>query len=181
MGTTELSDRVSELLPRCRSGDEEAFLEIYRALGDSLYGTALRILRRPEDAEEAVQETFTRFWQKAPALEAVNLTAWLRRVAVNCCLDRLRRASHRKSEELPDDMPGQPLNASHETRMDLARAVSKLPRRARLVFLLHDVEGFRHRDVATALGITEGTSKAQLFRAREALRRLLEPAMEALS
>lgn len=152
-------------------------MEAYRMVGSSLYGTALRILGRPEEAEEALQETFIRFYEKASSIRAGNLRGWLHRVTVNHCLDRLRSKANR-SEELPPELPGKGLGSSPIARLDLTRAVARLPEQARLVFLLHDLEGYKHREVAETLGINEGTSKSQLFRAREMLRGWLQPRPE---
>lgn len=152
-------------------------MEVYRLVGSSLYGTALRLLGRPQEAEEIVQEAIVRLYEKAAEIRAGNLRSWLHRVAVNRCLDRLK-AKGWQSEELPSDLQTHRESDSIE-RLDLARAVAALPEQARLVFLLHDLEGYKHREVAAALDIAEGTSKSQLFRAREMLRAALETPLEA--
>ena len=173
MSRTILSESLNALLPRCRQGDEEAFVQAYRLIGGSLFGTATRLLGRPEEAEEVVQETFVRFFQNAISIRAGNLKSWLHRVTINQCLDRLK-AKGRRTEALPDELVAERASTSSPERLDLARAVASLPAQARTVFLLHDLEGWKHREVAEALGISEGTSKSQLFRAREMLRRRLE-------
>ena len=180
MGRSTLSESLNALLPRCRRGDEEVFVEVYRLMGASLYGTALRLLGRPEEAEEVVQVTLVRLYEKAATIRAGNLRSWLHRVTVNQCLDRLK-AKGRRTEELPAEMPTLGGSSSPVARLDLSRAVAKLPSQARKVFLLHDLEGFKHREVAEVLGITEGTSKSQLFRAREMLRESLETHREVLA
>ncbi len=160
-------------------------MEVYRLIGNSLYGTALRILGREAEAEDVVQETFVKFFRKASSIGRGAVSSWLHRVTVNRCLDRLRARKRAAEDELDEsaevlDGPGAgTLTASPVERLDLERAVARLPERARLVFLLHDVEGYRHREVGEALGITEGTSKGQLFRARQMLRSWLEPEREA--
>ena len=177
MGRTTLSESLDALFPRCRRGEEEAFVEVYTLVGSSLYGTAVRLLGRPQEAEEVVQETLIRLYQKAATIRSGNLRAWLHRVTVNQCLDRLK-AKGRQTEELPADLPGPAAAGTVVTRMDLSQAIGDLPLQARTVFLLHDLEGFKHREVAEQLGISEGTSKSQLFRAREMLRRQLSPELE---
>ena len=147
-------------------------MEAYRLVGGALFGTANRLLRRPEEAEEVVQETFVRFYQNVLKIRSGNLRSWLHRVTVNQCLDRLK-AKGRDSDELSEEMPGHDPALHPSQRLDLARAVGSLPEQARRVFLLHDLEGFKHREVAECLGISEGTSKSQLFRARELLRERL--------
>ena len=175
MNAPKSTEQLNALLPRCREGEEDAFVEAYRLIGGRLYGAALRILKRPQEAEEAVQEAFVRLLEKAASIQTPNLGAWLHRVTVNHCLDRVKSKGHAE-EQLPDELDGLRSTTMPTERLDLSRAVGRLPERARLVFLLHDVEGFKHREVAEALGIHEGTSKAQLFRAREMLRSWLTPA-----
>jgi len=152
-------------------------VEVYQAMGDQLYGTALRMMKRPEEAEDVVQECFVRLFEKARTIEGGNLAGWLHRVTVNLCLDRIKAKANR-TEELPTDFHGQEHRRDESSRLDLARAVSRLPERARLVFLLHDLEGYKHREVGRMLGISEGTSKSQLFRAREMLRGWLSHSSE---
>lgn len=184
MGSSTHNQALNELLPRCRRGENEAFMEVYRLIGNSLYGTAVRILGRDADAQDAVQETFVKLYQKAGSIGPNALSAWLHRVTVNRCLDLLRSRKRAAEEALEPSDDGRESAAvarlssrpaGTHAKLDLERAVSQLPERARLVFLLHDVEGYRHREVAEALGITEGTSKGQLFRARRILRGSLEP------
>ena len=180
MSRSVLTESLNALLPRCRQGDEEAFVEAYRLIGGSLFGTATRFLGRPEEAEEVVQETFVRLYRNAIHIRTGNLRSWLHRVTVNQCLDRLK-AKGRKTEDLPEDLESHPGSGSPVLRLDLARAVRRLPNQARAVFLLHDLEGFKHREVAPQLGIREGTRKSQLFRARELLRRALATGEETRS
>lgn len=177
MGRSTLAESLNALLPRCRRGEEEAFVEVYRLVGSALFGTAVRILGRPEEAEEVVQETLVRLYEKSTGIRSGNLRSWLHRVTVNLCLDRLK-AKGRNTEELPAELPGGQSVGSAVAKLDLSDAVAGLPSQARMVFLLHDLEGFKHREVAATLGITKGTSKSQLFRARELLRRHLDPGLE---
>jgi len=152
------------------SQNENRLGELYRSLGGRLHATALRLLRSPEEAEDAVQDAFLQFHRQGSGFDPAAAGAWLHRVVVNRSLDRLRSRSRWRQEEATDlSMPAQ-RPAPISTRLDLERAVATLPEGARRVFLLHDVEGFRHGEVATLLGISEGTSKSQLFRAREILR-----------
>jgi RNA polymerase sigma-70 factor, ECF subfamily len=148
-----------------------AFSRVWREHGRQLYGTALRMLRRPEDAEEVVQDAFLSFHREDPEVPTEHLGRWLNRVVVNGCLDRLRRGKRWREEELGERT--QPSSARPDLRLDIARAVDQLPERARLVFLLHDVEGLRHEELSEALGVSVGTTKSQLFRARRMLRDLM--------
>ena len=155
-----------------REAPDRNFPAVYREWSRSLYGTALRLLRRPADAEDAVQEAFLRFCGRAVDLPAQAAGAWLHRVLVNECIDRVRSARRWRWTEIGESQnaaTGQP-----SLGVDLGAALDRLPQRAREVFLLHDVEGFRHREIAGMLQISEGTSKSQLFRARELMRAQLD-------
>lgn len=152
-----------------------AVAEAYRRHTPRLLGTALRLLRQREDAEDTVQEAFIALVRHAPATDAEGAGAWLHRVVVNGALDRLRSRRRWRTEEPDEAGLAAPAGTIPDPRvLDLARAVAGLPERARLVFLLHDVEGLLHEEVGAALGIDPGTSKSQLARARALLRAALE-------
>lgn len=155
-------------------------MEIYRLFSSTLYGIAVRMLRKPEEAEDVVQEVFVRLVEGVAELRAETAGGWLRRVTVNLCLDILRRRRRWREDELVE-LPGRDLAVARSASLDLPRAIASLPERTRAVFLLHEVEGYRHREIADALGVSVGTTKAQLFRARRLLRAWLEPAAEAAS
>jgi RNA polymerase sigma-70 factor (ECF subfamily) len=149
------------------------FGEAYERHARSLYGTALRMLGRREDAEDAMQEVFLIFHRHRRELDPAQLGGWLRRVMVNHCIDRIRRRRRRPEETWSDEVQVK-THGGRASRIDLRDAVARLPERARMVFLLHDVEGLRHQEVAELMGITEGGSKSQLWRARGLLRERLE-------
>src|SRR5436190_1890329 len=149
--------------------------DLYRRLGKGLYGTALRMLRRTHEAEDAVHDAFVAFHRQGPGFAPANPGGWLHRVVVNACLDRLRLRSRWQESEADETTLGATRPAPVGQRIDLERAVEKLPEGARMVFLLHDVEGLQHDEVGELLGISVGTSKSQLFRARELLRAALTP------
>ncbi len=171
------------LFERCRKGEVEAFTEVYGRMSRPLFGTALRMLGDRAEAEDVMQEAFLSFYRRASGLEPGSASGWLRRVLVNLCIDRTRQRGRRPSTELeavPEGVLSTPARDGARA-LDLEAAVARLPERARLVFLLHDVEGYRHRDIAETLGISDGTSKAQLFRARALLRELLTARSEEAS
>lgn len=163
--------------PQADPQAEDATLPgLYRAWGRGLFGTALRMLGRAEEAEDAVQDAFLAYHRQGLQLPGQEARAWLHRVVVNGCLDRLRFRK-RWGQETFDDavlLPFPSRSSRGVASLDLDRAVARLPERARLVFLLHDVEGFLHEEIAHRLGISAGTSKSQLARAREALRGWLQ-------
>jgi len=166
---------AGEALEKARaSGDKAAgFSAVYRLHGRAIYGTAIRMLRRPEDAEDAVQEAFLAYHRTRPRIPNAEIGKWLTRVVINGCIDRLRRRRRWETVEFEDrDAITHPVPVG--VALDLQRAVARLPEKARLVFLLHDVEGMDHRELARVLRLTVGTSKSQLFRARRLLKDFLQ-------
>jgi RNA polymerase sigma-70 factor, ECF subfamily len=170
------------LVERCRAGDLGAFEELYRAHAGKLFSLATRMLGNPSDAEDLLQEIFLSAHRKLEGFRGESaLGTWLYRLATNHCLDFLRsRASRsRQVTDTLDDDPGwyepgrRGLAEQTVTKMDLERALARLPEGCRAAFVLHDVQGLEHREVAEVLGIAEGTSKSQVHKARLRLRALL--------
>ena len=168
-----------ELAERCQQGDAGAFEELYRQHAGRLYNLAYRMAGSAPEAEDLLQEMFLHAHRKLASFRGESsLGTWLYRLGMNQCLDHLRgrqakmdRASEsldRPSVEQPvAPMPAVP---SAVSRIDLERAVGRLPDGCRAVFLLHDVEGFEHGEIASILGISVGTSKSQVHKARMKLR-----------
>jgi RNA polymerase sigma-70 factor (ECF subfamily) len=155
----------------------QAFEELYRAHVGRVYAVCLRICGRPAVAEELTQEAFVRAWQRLGSFRGESaFSTWLHPVAVNVALSAQRRRRTRdrweKEEEPPPDKARVPPPDS-ERRLDLESALHELPEGARTVFVLHDVEGYKHVEIAEMTGIAPGTSKAQLHRARQLLRGML--------
>jgi RNA polymerase sigma-70 factor (ECF subfamily) len=170
------------LVERCRRGDLAAFEELYRAHAGKLFSVACRLLGNATDAEDLLQEIFLSAHRKLEGFRGESaLGTWLYRLATNHCLDHLRSRAARMNQvtDALDDEPSQANSASRGlaeqtvTKMDLERALARLPEGCRAAFVLHDVEGLEHREVAEALGIAEGTSKSQVHKARQRLRALL--------
>lgn len=172
------TESSSELLvARAQSGDVAAFEELYQLTCGRIYALCLRMCGNIHLAEELTQESYLRAWQKLTTFRGDSLFAtWLHRIAVNVVLGhhrtRLRRGE-RPSEEVELEATHAAASAGDGAAVDLERAIARLPERARLVFVLHDVEGFRHHEIAKMAGMAEGTSKAQLSRARQLLRKAL--------
>jgi RNA polymerase sigma-70 factor (ECF subfamily) len=169
------------LVERCRRGELGAFEEIYRQHAPRLYSLAHRMLGNAADAEDAVQDTFLVVHKRLDSFRGeAALGTWLYRLAVNQCLDRLRSRAGRDAQATDSlDEPEttwQPSSRADRPveRMDLKRAIGKLPEGSRSVFVLHDVEGLEHREIGKLLGISEGTSKSQLHKARLRLREMLK-------
>jgi RNA polymerase sigma-70 factor (ECF subfamily) len=159
--------------------DQEAFEALYRSHVAKVFALALRLTGDRGQAAELVQDTFVRAWEALPRFRGESaLGTWLHRIAVNVLLES-RRAEGRRSKRVmfaedPGEMERPATEASPGVRMDLERAIAGLPEGARVVFVLHDVEGYEHREIGRMTGIAEGTSKAQLFRARRLLRKALD-------
>jgi RNA polymerase sigma-70 factor (ECF subfamily) len=159
-------------------GDAQAFARLYEEHKDRVYGLAGRMLGW-EHAAEAVQDVFVRVWQKLASFRGeAQFSTWLHRLAVNVLLSKRQalgkqRARFLDAEDAIDRLESKP--SGREIVMDLEAAMQRLPDGARMIFVLHDVEGYRHDEIAALLGITTGTTKAQLHRARMILRRHLGP------
>jgi RNA polymerase sigma-70 factor (ECF subfamily) len=183
-GVQLTSGRAADLalVARCRLGDLAAFEELYAAHSGRLFSVACRMLGNPSDAEDLLQEIFLSAHRKLDGFRGeAALGTWLYRLAMNHCLDYLRSRTARTNEltDVLEDEPGlyEPgrggLAEQTVAKMDLERAVAQLPVGCRAAFVLHDVEGLEHREVAEALGIAEGTSKSQVHKARLRLRAML--------
>ena len=159
-------------------GDRRAFERIYRAHVGRVFALCVRMVGDPGAAEELTQDVFVRAWDKLALYRGGSaLSTWLHRLAVNVVLNHRKSEGRRRGREsddptVLDDQPGR--HAPAGMRLDLEQAIAGLPPGARRVFVLHDVEGFKHEEIATLLGITSGGSKAQLHRARMLLREALD-------
>lgn len=172
--TQHTADAVEVAL--AASGDAHAFERLYRRHVTRVHNLVRRMYG-PDDADEVTQDVFVRAWEKLASYRGeAAFSTWLHRLAVNVVLgrreERGRRASRHTDEESHlDRAAARPVTP--EAAMDLDAAVARLPEGAREVFVLHDVEGYRHEEIAGMLGLATGTSKSQLHRARMALRALL--------
>jgi len=168
---------LDEAVERARIGEVGAFEELYHATVGRIHGLCLRMCGDIHLAEELTQESYIRAWQKLETFRGDSLfSTWLHRVAVNVVLGHLRSAGRRPVLEAVEDHWDRPLavvRSNPQTALDLERAIAGLPPRARAVFVLHDVEGYKHQEIAELAGMALGTSKAQLSRARGLLRKAL--------
>ena len=177
-----MSEADLDVVRRCREGDPAAFEAMYRAQARRLFGLVSRMLGSAPEAEDVLQEIFVSAHRKMGGFRGDStLGTWLYRIAVNHCLDHLRSRSARMAratesldkDEAYEPAAVEPLVPTAISRIDLERAIAQLPEGCRAAFVLHDVEGLDHREVAETLGISEGTSKSQVHKARHRLRRLL--------
>ena len=159
---------VEKLCERARTGDESAFEGLYRVTVGKIYGLCLRMTADPSLAEDCTQNTYVRAWQKLADFRGDSgITTWLHRIAVNEVLSAHRREKrHRHEEGDLVELMGEGMSVD----IDLERAISVLPDRARQVFVLFGIYGYGHKETASLLEIAEGTSKAHYHQARRLLR-----------
>jgi RNA polymerase sigma-70 factor (ECF subfamily) len=187
---TDSHDDDRALARRAAGGDESAFAELYRAHSGRVFALCLRMSGSRARAVELVQDVFVHIWERLGSFRGdAALSSWIHRVTVNVVLSNVRGETRRLNYEVPDeheDGEGRDTPAAAQvTRrsvkpasvleaVDLERAIAALPAGARTVFVLHDVEGYQHAEIAQMTGTAEGTCRAQLHRARKLL-------MEALN
>jgi RNA polymerase sigma-70 factor, ECF subfamily len=171
-----------ELAKAAAAGDGSAFEELYRRHYRRVYALTLRMMGNPTEAEDMTQEVFLQLFNKIGMFRGESqFTTWLHRMTVNQVLMHFRKKSTR-SELLTDEgeTPVQIVKGTENPgampvidRISLERALGQLPTGYRTVFVLHDIEGYEHYEIADMLGIAEGTSKSQLHKARLKLRQLI--------
>ena len=165
------SDAVDAVL--AAAGDARAFERLYRTHAARINSLARR-MAGDDEAQELTQMTFVRAWQKLSTFRGeAKFGTWLHRVAINVILGRraslkVERGRLQMGDEIFETLPARPVATEH--RLDFDAAIGRLPAGARQIFVLHDVEGYKHDEIARMLSINAGTSKAQLHRARMLLR-----------
>lgn len=172
-----------ELARACAAGDNRACEELYRTYHRKIYGTCLKFLKRAEDAEDLTQDVFIQIFRKISGFNGdAKLSTWIHRVTINHALMFLRRENRVSLGSLEASEEGEMLQISDgenprrmriEDRLWIEKAVDQLSPGYKKVFILHDLEGFEHEEVARILNCSVGTSKSQLHKARLKLRGLL--------
>lgn len=170
--------QARRLVARAQGGDSAAFEQLYRLHVGRVYALCRRLCRDESEAEELTQEAFVRAFERLDLFRGESaFTSWLHRLTVNVVLGKWRGQSRYRQRVLPlDDFedfdpPGPTLAGG--AALDLERAIGQLPQGARTVFVLFDIEGYTHDEIAETTGLAVGTSKAQLHRARRLLREAL--------
>ena len=171
-------DPLDDEVRQAQKGDVGAFATIYDAHAAAVHSLVRRMVADEREARELTQDTFVRAWERLTGFKRQSsLSTWLHRIAVNVVLEHLRRGK-RDALRLIDAADGSVPSHSDvgrlDTRMDVNAALARLPAGARTVFVLHDVEGYSHDEIAEMTGIAAGTARAQLFRARQRLMTLLD-------
>jgi RNA polymerase sigma-70 factor (ECF subfamily) len=176
----------ADLLARVRTGDHQAFAQLYSIHKKHVYSLCLRMVGSVEEAEDLTQEAFLQVHRKIDTFRAESaLSTWVHRLTINVVLMHLRKKGLQLNsldemmEAGSDQRPGRSFGARDLTlsgaidRLTLERAIRDLPAGYRLVFVLHDIEGFDHNEIASILDCSIGNSKSQLHKARFKLRKFL--------
>ena len=172
-----------ELVERAKVGDTDAFRALYDMHVDRIYRLATRMVGDAALAQDFTQDTFVRAWQRLPDFRGdAAFSTWLHSIAVSVTLNGIRSADRHRKRERPleeaSNTARRSAPAEPGVRERLHRALDGLAEIYRTVFLMHDLEGYSHDEIALTLGIAQGTSKARLFRARAKLRESLGDAMK---
>lgn len=172
-------DSAAGDVARAKRGDVDAFERLYRSHVGRVTAICVRLTGDRVAAEELMQDVFVRAWERLGDFRGESaFGTWLHRVAVNAFLNQARsakrRGAHEEAHEDPGALPIATITSDPGDRMDLERAIARLPEGARTAFVLHDIEGYRHEEIAALSGIAAATVRAQLHRARRLL-------MEALN
>jgi RNA polymerase sigma-70 factor (ECF subfamily) len=175
-GEAQLHRGVETDVVLAAQGDASAFERLYRSHVARIHSLTRRMLGAHE-ADEVTQDVFVRTWQKLGQFRGDSaFSTWLHRLAVNVVIER-RRTFAIQRDRMSDDQTALDLAtvapARADLKVDFDAAIEKLPPGAREIFVLHDVEGYKHREIGAMLDITTGTSKRQLHRARMLMRRYL--------
>jgi RNA polymerase sigma-70 factor (ECF subfamily) len=165
------AESMEALVQQAQQGDMEAFEALYRRTSDRVYAVCLRMSGDTDRATELVQDVFVRVWQKLPGFRGDSqFTTWLHRLTVNLVLQDRRSRGRRESREVGaadlERFGRAARRAMPGTRVDLERAIAGLPEKARRVLVLRDVEGYKYDEIARMTGVSLGTVKAQIHRAR---------------
>jgi RNA polymerase sigma-70 factor (ECF subfamily) len=176
--TTHDAGTIDDVVRRAQSGDVDAFEAIYRTSAPAVFALCRRMIGDEQQARDLTQDVFVRAWEKLTTFRGQSsLATWLHRLAANVVLEHLRSTKRDAARLIDGDdtvYPSRSGDTPGDARMDLDTALAELPAGARTVFVLH-LEGYSHDEIAQMTGIAAGTARAQLWRARRALTRLLAP------
>ena len=169
-----------ECIRRAQAGDVAAFESLYREHSPRVFALCIRLKGGDRgEATELMQDVFVRVWRRLATFRGDSaFSSWLHRLAVNTMLENARSEKRRLTRVLSMEdtaaLPGAARSSGVDLRVEMEEAVASLPKGARIAFVLHDVEGYQHQEIAEQLSVSIGTVKAQLHRARRLLRDRLE-------
>lgn len=166
---------IAQAVAAAKEGDKKAFYQLYQQFVGRVYAICWRLLGNKQKAEDASQEIFIKVWQQLPAFRGdSSFGTWLHTIATRTAIDLWRQDKHLRLTDSSDEQPELADVATEcSSAAPLEQAIQRLPAQARAVFVLFALEGYQHQEIATMLGIAEGTSKAQYFRARQLLQEWL--------
>lgn len=167
----------SQLIRQAAEGDAGAIRTLYDRYAPRVYAVVRRIAGDDELGQDYAQEAWIRAIRALPTFRGdARFSTWLHRIAVNAALQALRRSETRRrhTASMPEQVAVEPREGDPLLQRRLERALDALPERMRMVLILHDVEEYTHEEIGDALGVTAGTSKSQLFKARAKMREMLE-------
>ena len=175
---SDYTDIDSDLIERCMNGETKAQFMLFRKYSKTMYNIAIRFTNNRMDAEDILQESFITVFEKLPELHSVtSFPSWLKRIVVNRCIDQVRK-NKLIFDDLDDNMPE---DHDNEDELDIYadpvvvhNLIKNLPGGGRAVLVLHALEGYKHREIAEMLGISESTCKTQYHRAIKLLNRNLK-------
>ena len=170
-------DREFELIRQAAAGNSFAFRELYKNNVKRVYAVCLRACQDRDTADELTQEVFVKAWEKLSSFHFESkFSSWLHSIAVNQFL-MMKRSEKRFTERVGElteiltrENPQAKVKQGYDSRIDIEGALEKLPQQARMAFVLHDIEGYKHHEISKLMNIEVGTSKAHLHRARRMLR-----------
>jgi RNA polymerase sigma-70 factor (ECF subfamily) len=168
---------IDDVVRSAQRGDVDAFERLYRRHAPPVYALCRRMAGDEREARELVQDVFVRAWERLASFRGQSaLTTWLHRLAVNTVLEYFRSAKRDDLRFTDEDVDllGGSFEETANAQIDLDAALVRLPHGARVAFILHDIEGYSHEEVAELTGTAPGTARAQAWRARRALLKLLD-------
>lgn len=174
------SNEEKELVQRAKEGDCDAFKQLFLANSPRVYSLSLRLTCDTAAAEELTQDVFIKAWEKLNSFRSESkFFTWLHTIAVNEFLMNKRSAKRllqrvfTTDDLAPHEKGPSDMNVPYDAGIDLERAISTLPKQSKMVFVLHDIEGYMHHEIAEIMKVEVGTSKSHLHRARKLLREAL--------
>lgn len=178
MNQPETWKHIPDTIERAKKGDVSAYEDLYHENVGRVYAICLRMTRNRPQAEDLTQEVFIRAWQKLDTFKGDSLfSTWLHRLTTNVVLNAIKSQKSRVANEIAvedlSSLESSSKSTSSNRAMDIEKAISDLPDQARKVFILYQIEGYKHTEIAKMLGVATGTTKVQLHRARKILREVL--------
>ncbi|MFQ5637136.1 MAG: RNA polymerase sigma factor [bacterium] len=169
----------SQLVLRCQNNERKAQRELYELYKDWVFNVAYRMANNRQEAEDISQVVFMRVFKNLSSFRGdAALSSWIYRIAVNVCINHFRKTQKRSQHTALQDTDLKDMKSIEppfNLKPYLEKAIRDLPEGYRMVFVLHDIEGYNHKEIGNLMKISDGTSKSQLHKARKELKQTLEP------